>query len=77
MSEATERIRQKDAQEWSIRGGVEHGPGPRTGSSRGEPGTTDWSVRGKGENTIKRRPAMEHPRRNEARHKPPDWIVQG
>ena len=76
-SEAMEGLRQKDAQDWSILGGVEHGPSPRTGSSGGEPGATDWSVRGNGENTIKRRPGLEHPRRNEARHWPPDWIVRG
>ena len=40
-SEATERIRQKDAPDWSIRGGVEHGLSQRTGSSGGEPGATD------------------------------------
>ena len=43
-SEATERIRQKDAPDWSIWGGMKHGPSPRTGSSGGEPGATDWSV---------------------------------
>ena len=67
-SEATERIRQKDAPDWSIRGGMKHGTSPRTGSSGGEPGATDWSVRGNGENTIKRRPGLEHPGRKEARH---------
>ena len=67
-SEATERIRQKDAPDWSLRGGMKHGTSPRTGSSGGEPGATDWSVRGNGENTIKRRPRLEHPGRNEARH---------
>ena len=67
-SEATERIRQKDAPDWSIRGGMKHGTSPRTGSSGGEPGATDWSIRGNGENTIKRRPGLEHPGRNEARH---------
>ena len=66
-----------DAPDWSIRGGVELSPSPRTGSSGGEPGATDWSVRGKGENTTKRRPGPEHPGRNEARPKPPDWIVRG
>ena len=44
MSGATERLRQKDAPDWSIRGGMEHGPSPWTGSSGGEPGATDWSV---------------------------------
>ena len=67
-SEATERIRQKDALDWSIRGGVEHGPSARTGSSGGEPGATDWSIRGNGENTIKRHPGLEHSGRKEARH---------
>ena len=67
-SEATERITQKDAQEWCIRGREEQSPGPRTGLSGGEPGTADWSVQGKGENMIKRRSGMEHPRRNGARH---------
>ena len=65
-SEAAERIRQKDAPDQSIRGGVEHGPSPRTRSSGQEPVATDWSIRGNGENTIKRRPGMEQPGRNEA-----------
>ena len=52
-SEATERIRHKDAPDWSTRGGVEHGPSTRTGMSGGEPGATDWSIRGNGENTKK------------------------
>ena len=56
---------------------MKHGNSPRTGSSGGEPGATDWSVRGKGENTIKRRPGREHPGRKDARHKPRDWIVRG
>ena len=43
-SEATGRIRQKDAPEWSCRGGMKHNINPRTGSSGGEPGATDWSV---------------------------------
>ena len=67
-SEATERIRQKDAPDWSIRGGMKHGTSPRTGWSGGEPGAMDWSVRGNGENTTKKRPGLEHPGRNEARH---------
>ena len=66
-SEATGGIRQKDAPDWSIRGGMKHGISPQTGSSGGEPGATDWSVRGNGENTINRRPGLEHPGRNEAR----------
>ena len=76
-SEATERIRQKDAPDWSIRGGVEQGTSPRTGSSGGETGATDWNIRGNGENTAKRRPRLEHPGRTGARPKPPDWIVRG
>ena len=67
-SEATERIRLKDAPDWSIRGGVEHGSSPRTGSSGGEPGATDWSIRGNGENKVQRRPGFKHPGRIEARH---------
>ena len=75
--EAMERIRQKDAPDWSIQGGMKHGPSPRTGSSGGEPSATERSVRGSGENAIKRRPGLEHAGRNEARHYPPDWIVRG
>ena len=71
-SEAKERIRQKDAPDWSIRGGMKHGTSPLTGSSGGEPGATDWSVRGNGENTTKRRPGLERPGRTGARPKPPD-----
>ena len=67
-SEAAERVRQKDPPDWSIRGGMKHGASPRTGSSGAEPGATDWSVRGNGGNTIKRRPRVEHPGRKEARH---------
>ena len=52
-SEATEKIRQKDAPDWSIRGGMKHGPSPQTGSSGGEPVAMDWSVRGNGGNTTK------------------------
>ena len=66
-SEATGRIRQKDDRDWSFWGGMKHGTSPQTGSSEGEPGATDWSVRGNGENTIQRRPGLEHPGRNEAR----------
>ena len=76
-SEASGRIRQKDAPEWSCRGGMKHSINPRTGSSGGEPGATDWSVRGGGESTTKKPPGLEQPGRNEARHKPPDWIVRG
>ena len=67
----------KDAPEWSNRGGMKHGTSPRTRSSGGEPGATDWSVRGNGENTTKRRFGLEHPGRSGARPKPPDWIVRG
>ena len=77
VSEATGRIRQKDAPDWSYRGGMKHSISPRTGSSGGDPGATDWSVRGNGDNTIKRRPGLEHPGREEARHQPQDWIVRG
>ena len=76
-SEAKERIRQKDAPDWSIRGGVEQGTSPWTGSSGGEPWATDWNIRGNGEKTAKRRPGLEQPGRRGARPKPPDWIVQG
>ena len=62
---------------WSIRGRKKHGASPRTGSSGGEPGAPDWSVRGNGGNTIKRRPELKHPGRHEARHYLPDWIVRG
>ena len=54
-------------QDWSTRGGKRHGTSPRTGSSGGETGATDWSVRGNGENTRKRRPGFKHPGRHEAR----------
>ena len=39
-SEAAERIRHKDAPDWSIRGGMKHGP-------RGAPGAADWNIRGR------------------------------
>ena len=76
-SEATKRIRQKDAPDRSIRGGVEHGPSPRIGSPGEEPGAANWSVRGNGERTSDRRPRLEHPGRSGAQPKPPDWIVHG
>ena len=41
---------------------MKHGASPRTGSSGVEPGATDWSVRGNGGNTMKRRPGLERPR---------------
>ena len=66
-SEATGRIQQTDAPEWSYRGGMKHSISPRTGSSGGEPGATDWSVRGGGEITTKRPQGLEQPGRNEAR----------
>ena len=47
---------------------MKHGTSPWTGSSGGEPGATDWSVRGNRENTTKRRPGLEHPGLQEARH---------
>ena len=55
MQTAAERVRQKDPPDWSIRGGMKNGASPRTGSSGGEPGATDWSVRGNGESTINRK----------------------
>ena len=55
-TEVSKERKKHDAPEWSIRGEWEHGPSPRTGSSGGEPGATDWSVQGNGENTKKRRP---------------------
>ena len=54
-SEATERIRQKDAPDWSVRGGQEQGPSPRTGSSGGAPGAADWNIRGRNA------PGLDHP----------------
>ena len=36
---------------------MKHGNSPRTGSSGGEPGATDWSVRGNGPNTLKKKKA--------------------
>ena len=57
-------------------------PVPRTGASEGterirQKDAPDRSIRGNGENTIRRRPGMEQPGWNEARHQPPDWIVRG
>ena len=43
-TEVSKERRIHDAPDSSIRGGVELGPGHRTGSSSGEPGATDWSV---------------------------------
>ena len=54
---------------------MKHNISPRTGLSGGEPGATDWSVRGGRESTTKRPPGLEQPGRNEAGRKPPDWIV--
>ena len=67
---------------------MKHGTSPRTGSSGGEPGATDWSIRGNGENTIKRRPdcsnrgGMKHgtsPRTESSGAEPgaTDWSVRG
>ena len=56
---------------------MKHGTSPPTGSSGGEPGATDLSVRGSGVKTTKKRPGLEHPGGNGARPKPPDWIVRG
>ena len=67
-TEDSKERKMHDTPDWSIRGGLELGPSPRTGSSGGEPGATDWSVRGNGENTTKKRPGLEHPGRNEAGH---------
>ena len=73
-SEAAERVRNKHAPDWSIRGGLEHGSNPRTGSSGGAPGATDWNIRGNGTDpqdwnirgaaAIRQRqmePGLEHP----------------
>ena len=64
MQTAAERVRQKDAPDWNIQGGMKHGASPRTGSSGGEPGATDWSVRGNGGNTNKKKGA-------------PGWSIRG
>ena len=42
MQTAVERVRQKKAPDWTIRGGMKHGASPRTG----KPGAKDCSVRG-------------------------------
>ena len=76
-TEVSKERKKHDAPEWSIRSEWEHGPSPRIGSSGADPGATDWSARGNGENTTKRHPGMELPGRNEAQHWPPDWIVRG
>ena len=76
--EATEREGQIGAPDWSIRGGMKHGPSPRTGSSGGEPGAMDWSVRGNRENTTKSPGVHPVPRTGTsgaAMH--PDWNVRG
>ena len=67
-TEVSKERKKHDAPDWSIRDEREKGPSPRTGSSGGEPGATDWSVRGNGENTTKGRPGMELQGRNEAQH---------
>ena len=76
-SEDSKENKKHDAPDCSIQGGMKHGTSPRIGSSGGEPGATDTSVRGNGENRSKRRPGLEHPGRSGARPKPPDWIVRG
>ena len=65
-SEVSKERKKHDAPDWSVQVECEHSPRPRTRSSGGEPGATDWSVRGNGENTTKRRPGLEQPGRNEA-----------
>ena len=67
-SEVSKERKKHDAPEWSVRGEWEHGPSPQTGSSGGEPGATDWNVRGNGENTTKKRPGLELAGRNAAQH---------
>ena len=47
-TEAAEREIYRDAPDWSIRGRLEHGPNPWTGSSGGAPGATGWNIRGNG-----------------------------
>ena len=57
---------------------MKHGPSPRTGSSGGEPGAMDWSVRGNGENTAKSpgvRPVPRTGTSGDAVH--PDWNDRG
>ena len=62
---------------------MKHGNSPRTGSSGGEPGATDWSVRGNGENTKKKKMAgKKHgtsPRTGSSGGEPgaTDWSVRG
>ena len=59
---------------------MKHSINPRTGSSGGETGATDWSARGGGESTTKSTPGLEQPGGNEARRKPPgaeDWSIRG
>ena len=58
MQTAAERVQRKDPPDWSIRGEMKHGASPRSGSSGGEPGAMDWSVRGNGESTIKKAPRI-------------------
>ena len=67
-TEVSKERKKHDAPDWSFWGEWGHGQSPRTGSSGVEPGATDWSVRGNGENTAKGRPGMELPGRNEAQH---------
>ena len=67
---------------------MKHGNSPRNGSSGVEPGATEWSVRGNGENTIKDAPdwsirgGRRHgtsPRTGSSGDEPgaTDWSVQG
>ena len=46
---------------WSIRGGQEQGPNPRTGSSGGAPGAADWNIRGRNAPGLER-PGTKRPR---------------
>ena len=78
MQTAAERVRQKDAPDWSIRGGMKRGASPRTGSS----GVSPVPRTGASEATEriqkkKGRPGLEHPVRREAGHQLQDWTVRG
>ena len=61
---------------------MKHGNSPQTGSSGGEPGATDWSVRDNGENTMKKTTGKMHgtgPRTGSSEGEPgaTDWSVRG
>ena len=43
-SEVSKERKKHNAPDQSVWGEWEHGPSPRTGSSGGEPGATDWCV---------------------------------